>query len=45
MKNATTNEVGTQEVRIGKQHTVKTVYFELANGVTLTCEWGEAAAE
>lgn len=45
VKNATTNEVGTQEVRIGKQHTVKTVYFELTNGVTLTCEWGEAAAE
>ena len=44
VKNPITNEVGTQEVRIGKLHTVKTVYFELANGITLTCEWGEAGA-
>ena len=42
VKNPITNEVGTQEVRIGKLHTVKTEYFELTNGVVLTCEWGEA---
>lgn len=35
--NATTNEVGTQEVRIGKSHIVKTVHFELNNGIITTC--------
>ena len=34
-----TNEVGTQEVRIGKVHTVKTVHFEFANGVIQSCSW------
>ena len=38
--NAVTNEVGTQEVRIGKTHTVKTVHFELVNGVITDCQWG-----
>lgn len=36
--NAVTNEVGTQEVRIGKSHIVKTVHFELTNGTITTCE-------
>ena len=36
--NAVTNEVGTQEVRIGKTHIVKTVHFELTNGIITTCE-------
>lgn len=36
--NAVTNEVGTQEVRIGKTHIVKTVHFELSNGIITTCE-------
>ncbi len=36
--NAVTNEVGTQEVRIGKTHIVKTVHFELTNGTILTCD-------
>lgn len=35
--NAVTNEVGTQEVRIGKNHIVKTVHFELVNGTITTC--------
>ena len=35
--NAVTNEVGTQEVRIGKTHIVKTVHFELTNGIITTC--------
>ena len=35
--NSVTNEVGTQEVRIGKSHIVKTVHFELANGIITTC--------
>ena len=42
--NATTTEIGTQEVRIGKTHIVKTNRFELANGVVLNCTWGDDAA-
>lgn len=41
--NATTNEVGTQEVRIGKTHTVKTIHFEFVNGVIMSCSWDSAA--
>ena len=32
-----TTKVGDQEVRIGKTHIVKTVHFELNNGVITTC--------
>ena len=42
--NSVTNEVGTQEVRIGKSHIVKTVHFELNNGIITTCKaepWAE----
>ena len=39
--NTVLNEVGTQEVRIGKSHIVKTTKFELPSGVILTCEWEE----
>lgn len=39
----TTNEVGTQEVRIGKLHTVKTVHFELTNGTIMSCTWDPAS--
>lgn len=39
----TVNEVGTQEVRIGKVHTVKTIHFELANGTIMSCSWNPAA--
>ena len=39
-----TTEIGTQEVRVGKTHTVKTDKFELMNGVILDCEWGDGAA-
>lgn len=35
--NAITQAVGTQEVRIGKSHIVKTTNFELVNGIILTC--------
>lgn len=38
--NPITTEIGTQEVRVGKTHTVKTDKFELMNGVILDCEWG-----
>ena len=37
--NAVTNEVGTQEVRTGKIHIVKTVHFELTNGLITSCKW------
>lgn len=42
--NATTQEVGTQEVRIGKSHIVKTKTFELVNGIILDCKTVEPAA-
>ena len=41
--NAITTEIGTQEVRVGKIHTVKTDKFELTNGIILDCSWGEDA--
>lgn len=41
--NADTNELGTQEVRIGKSHTLKTTHFEFANGIITNCQWDEAA--
>ena len=42
--NSITTEIGTQEVRVGKTHTVKTDKFELINGIILDCDWGEDAA-
>ena len=38
-----TTLVGTQEVRIGKTHIVKTAHYELAGGVILTCNWSEGS--
>lgn len=35
-----TNLVGTQEVRVGKSHILKTVHFEFSYGTVLTCQWG-----
>lgn len=35
----TTNEVGTQEVRIGRTHIVKTQHFEFSNGLITSCTW------
>ena len=32
-------EVGTQEVRVGKTHIVKTTHFELANATIMSCQW------
>ncbi len=43
ISNTITQAVGTQEVRIGKSHIVKTKTFELTNGVILTCAPVEAA--
>lgn len=43
--NPITTLIGTQEVRVGKTHIVKTDKFEMV-GTILTCEWGpEAAAQ
>ena len=42
--NPITTEIGTQEVRIGKSHIVKTDKFELTGGIILSCEWGDDAA-
>ena len=42
--NPITTEVGTQEVRIGKTHIVKTDKFELTNGTILSCVWGDGSA-
>lgn len=37
--NPTVNKVGTQEVRVGKSHIVKTVHFEFTYGTIMTCDW------
>ena len=42
-EDATSTLVGTQEVRVGRPHIVKTTHFELMNGVVLTCQWKNAA--
>lgn len=39
VSNNVKTEVGSQEVRVGKTHVVKTTHFELNNGVILSCEW------
>lgn len=41
--NTVTNEVGTQEVRIGKAHIVKTAHMEFSGGVIESCTWEPAA--
>lgn len=41
--NTIQTQVGSQEVRVGRSHIVKTSHFELVNGITLTCEWKSAA--
>ncbi len=38
------SEMGSQEVRVGKTHIVKTTHFELNNGVVLSCEWENGTA-
>lgn len=42
ISNTVTSEVGTQEVRIGKSHIVKTAHFEFVNGTIENCTWGVA---
>ena len=41
--NPITTEIGTQEVRIGKSHIVKTDRFEMATGTIIACEWDDGA--
>lgn len=38
VKNNLSSEMGTQEIRVGKSHIVKTCTFELENGTILSCE-------
>lgn len=37
--NSVKTELGTQEIRVGKTHIVKTTHFELPYGTVLSCEW------
>ncbi len=39
------NLVGTQEVRAGKSHIVKTQHMEFSGGVVMTCEWSPLEGE
>lgn len=38
VKDNLSSELGTQEIRVGKAHIVKTTTFELANGIILSCD-------
>ena len=37
-----TTEVGSQEVRVGKEHVLKTQYLEFDEGIITFVEWGKA---
>lgn len=41
VSNTTDNTVGSQDVRIGVKHTIKTAHFELSGGQVQTVVWGE----
>ncbi len=41
--NTVINEVGTQEVRIGKTHILKTTHMEFSGGVIESCTWEKTA--
>lgn len=43
--NTLTSELGTQEIRVGKSHIVKTTTFELEGGVITSCERQDLAAQ
>ena len=43
VKDNVASELGTQEIRVGKTHIVKTTTFELENGVIQSCERPEVA--
>ncbi len=42
VSNLVTNEVGTQEIRIGKTHIIKTTHLEFSNGTIESCTWETA---
>lgn len=41
VQNATTSELGTQEVRLGKTHILKTVQLEFNNTTIVDIKWGD----
>ena len=43
--NPLTSELGTQEIRVGKSHIVKTTTFELEGGIITSCERQDLAAQ
>ena len=43
VKNLTDLLCGTQEVRLGKSHIVKTDKFEMSSGTITYCVWGDEA--
>ena len=43
--NSITTEIGTQEVRVGKIHTVKTDKFEMNSGTIIDCVWDDGTEE
>ncbi len=45
VKDNLSSELGTQEIRVGKSHIVKTATFELEGGIITSCERPEAAAD
>ncbi|MDD5938733.1 MAG: DUF4330 family protein [Clostridiales bacterium] len=40
----TTTAIGSQEVRVGKSHVVKTTHFELADGTIISCQWADGTS-
>ena len=43
--NPITTEIGTQEVRLGKSHIVKTDKFEMNSGTIIDCVWDDGTEE
>ena len=39
-----TTKIGTQEVRVGKGHIIKTTHFEFATSTIVTCQWANGTA-
>ena len=45
IQNTVSSELGSQEIRVGKSHIVKTDLFELEHGVITSCERTSLGAE
>lgn len=45
VSNPEVNEVGTQEVRTGKPHIVKTAHFEFTYGTVQSCRWDDGVKQ